>query len=369
MLYNRLFLIVFFIILLNIYLIKNLSNEIPLINIEKCPEISKPSKEYIHVDFTKSFPLNYSLICKNNDHLLVYIFSTSKNIQRRESIRRTWANKRIYKELNSICFIFLIGLSLNQTINNEIKNEALLNNDLIQINIEDTYANVIYKEIGALKWSYLYSSYIPYLFKTDDDLIVDTFLLNDIIQYFISNQTKQSLYFQKDKLIKDFLNETLSYNKMTLFRGTDMSGILTFRNGKYKIHQLAWNSQRLPHYCSGFGFVYSSYIRNRLYRASLCYENQYVPLVGDVFMSGLLAGAASVRCSKWSLMTIQSQRSCSLLFREESRLLVCSTPLHRGKEIYSDFDSTWQIILQRHSKHFNSSSFLTNNSSNLVIIY
>ncbi|UJR27402.1 hypothetical protein I4U23_008692 [Adineta vaga] len=86
--------------------------------------------------------------------------------------------------------------------------------------------------IAALNWSLSYSSLIPYSFKTDDYLILDSFLLNDIIQYFISNQTKQSFYFQKDKLIKDFLKETFSCDKLTLFRETDMAGILIFRNGK-----------------------------------------------------------------------------------------------------------------------------------------
>ncbi|UJR27401.1 hypothetical protein I4U23_008691 [Adineta vaga] len=71
--------------------------------------------------------------------------------------------------------------------------------------------------------------------------------------------------------------------------------------------------------CSGFGFFYS-YIRNHLYRASLCYENQYLPLVVNVFMSGLLAGVA---------------------------------PLH--------FDSAWQIILEKHFKDLKWTLVLVNN--------
>jgi hypothetical protein len=71
---------------------------------------------------------------------------------------------------------------------------------------------------------------------------------------------------------------------------------------------------------------------------------RYVPLVGDVF----LAGTASVRCSEWPLMIYQAGDICPELFQEYPNLLVCSTPLHLKRRLYSSFNTLWKTILNRH---------------------
>lgn len=48
------------------------------------------------------------------------------------------------------------------------------------------------------------------------------------------------------------------------------------------------------------------------------------------------------------LGTAQPGDGCPLLFQQQPRLLVCSTPLHRGQQIYADFYTAWQVILGRH---------------------
>ncbi|CAF1363720.1 unnamed protein product [Adineta steineri] len=362
---NRISVGIGILLLLSIYLTINLFekylNEQKLLlktrrKISQCPPLLSSSKGYFRVDFTRNFSLNYSLICKSNDKLLIYILSTAKNFERRKIIRETWAKKSVYQQLNDICFIFIVGLSTNTSHNNDIYNEGLLSNDIIQLNIEESYKNVVYKEVGALQWSYIYASNIPYLFKTDDDLIIDTLLLSDTVTFLINNQTDHSLYLQKQISLQPFIHDMYHVDKYTLFKGHDMLTIQTLRRGKFRIHDLAWNSEYLPRYCSGFGFLYSSFIRDRLYRASLCYANEYVPLVGDVFVSGFLAGTASVRCSGWLLKNAQPESDCPIIFHNNPQLLACSTPLHRGKQIYSDFYSAWKIIVQRHSIYSNQSS-------------
>jgi hypothetical protein len=90
-------------------------------------------------------------------------------------------------------------------------------------------------------------------------------------------------------------------------------------------------------------FIFCIYLRK------FCIEIEYVPLVGDVFVSGFLAGTASVRCSEWPLMIYQAGNNCPELFEEYPHLLVCSTPLHLKRRIYSSFDTSWTAILHRHN--------------------
>ncbi len=258
---NKLLIIVSIILILCIYLtidsIDKTSNKknnslINSLKIWICPQLSSSSKGYFRVDFVENSLINNSLICKQNDILLVYILSTSRNFQRREAIRRTWAKKKDYQQLNDICFIFIVGLSVyNSSLpyNGDVKREGSIYRDIIQLNINETYQNVVYKEVGALKWSHLYASQIPFLYKTDDDLVIDTLLLSDIVTFFIQNTTGHSFYLQKHIEMQQFVQQMQDVDKYTLFKGQDLGGIKTFRSGKFGIHQLAWNHDLLPPYC------------------------------------------------------------------------------------------------------------------------
>jgi hypothetical protein len=52
-------------------------------------------------------------------------------------------------------------------------------------------------------------------------------------------------------------------------------------------------------------------------------------------------------------MIFQADDNCPALFEEHSHLLVCSTPLHRKRRIYSAFDTSWEAIVHRHHIQLN----------------
>jgi hypothetical protein len=230
--------------------VTNVSSINPL-KIFVCPQLSSSSGGYFRVDLAENTFINNSFICKSNDILLIYILSTITNFQRRQSIRQTWARKKDYQQLNNICFVFIVGIPSNSselTSNINIKHESLMYGDIVQLNITETYENVVYKEVGALKWSYIYASHIPFLFKTDDDLIIDSLLLSDVVQFFLTNRTDHSFYLQKQEM-QSFVEYMLNVDKYTLFKGKNIGGIDTRRTGKFRIHDLAWNHDKLPSYC------------------------------------------------------------------------------------------------------------------------
>ncbi|CAF1028481.1 unnamed protein product [Adineta steineri] len=342
------FLLVFIHIYVTLYLLKtndDVDDITASTNEYLCPQYPT-SKGYIHVDFTDNFSLNYSKICKSDDILLIYIISKAEHIERRKRIRRTWANKNRYGQLLQTCFIFLIGYQTNYS--QSIRSEARIYNDIIQLNIDETYQNIIYKEIGALKWSQIYASHVPYLFKTDDDIIVDTLLLSDIVKYFLDSNIDHSDYIQRHEDVQNFISEITMDNRYNLFRGIYLNGYKTIRRGKFALNNIAWNSDYLPAYCSGVGYIFSSFIRDRLYRASLCYAMENIPWMSDLFISGFLATAAAVHCSPWSIGYIQSHKGCSLSFQNQPRLLLCSTSMHIGRLNMDDYDQAWTAILDRH---------------------
>jgi hypothetical protein len=53
-----------------------------------------------------------------------------------------------------------------------------------------------------------------------------------------------------------FVQQMSNVDKFTLFKGKTMGIIQTQRDGKFKIHHLAWNHDKLPHYCRYRQYIY-----------------------------------------------------------------------------------------------------------------
>lgn len=308
--------------------------------------IPRSSKDYllVQIDLT----LN-TAVCKLDDNLIIYILSTVTSFQRRKVIRSTWASP-----LNNTCFVFIVGKTKDyQTIETLVNNEKQQYKDIVQINHNETYANVIFKEIGALKWSERFYPSIPYLFKTDDDLIIDSLILSDIVQVLVRNSADRLSYISKYRPI---LNENLlSSDRSTFFRGGwSMDTQPTLRHSKFAVSESVWPHAHLPLYCSGFGWLMSKNIRNKLVQAFLTYPLNKTVWIGDVFLSGFLAKAAKVKCTGISIDYVHSSRAnCSCLLVEQPMLTVCASSFHEGggineKTRYEEYEKAWKVIQQRH---------------------
>jgi len=306
------------------------------------PEVLPLQTEYVKVVFNQP---KYERMCKTDDILLVYILSTARNLERRHYIRKTYANRSHHLLLAQTCFVFILGLPSKDA--HKIDEERLKYNDIVQIQQNETYQNVVFKEVGALQWSFENYPQIPYLFKTDDDLISDTILLTSIVHFLMDPNKKDDSYLHRHlpKVVQFLAN----VKNDTFFRGLDMGGQPTLRHhGKYSVSEAVWNYETLPVYCSGFGFMFSSFVRNRLYRASLHYPLEQVAWVGDVFVSGFLAGAGAVRCAPWPLDYQQVLDKCPEHFKKE-KMLVCSTPMHSNRDEFCEYGRIWEVIMKRHS--------------------
>ncbi|CAF1017532.1 unnamed protein product [Adineta ricciae] len=308
--------------------------------------------EYFHVDIDLT---SSQAICQSDDILLVYILSTRSNFRRREIIRSTWGSKQ-----NGTCFVFVIG-EISGTEGNaaeiqmKVKDERQQFNDIIEINHIETYANVVYKEVGALQWSYQFYPNISYLFKTDDDLIVDTLLLSYMTKILVTNSKKTDSYILKyDPLL---VANLLSSDRTTFFRGAwAIDFQLTGRgNGKFGVSETIWPHRFLPPYCSGFGWYMSNHVRNKLVYAANTYPLHKVVWIGDVFASGFLAKVAKVRCIPIPLAYDQSHfGNCSCLMASNPVLTVCSTTFHSGlgktlEQKFDEYRKAWKIIQLRHN--------------------
>ncbi len=128
-------------------------------------------------------------ICGNNDDkyqvfLLIYVHTTPKNLKRRLTIRETWARRSMFRDIR---IVFMMGSTDEKKTQNLIDLEANTYNDIVQENFHDSYRNLTYKGIMAMKWISTYCNKTEYILKVDDDIITNTFLvlrhLNSLNKY------------------------------------------------------------------------------------------------------------------------------------------------------------------------------------------
>lgn len=122
-------------------------------------------------------------VCNNGTssvYMLVYVHSGPGNYQRRIVIRETWASRTLFPDLR---LVFMIGKSLDQNLMKAIEYENEIYQDIVQEDFLDSYKNLTYKGIMALKWISIYCSQTKYILKVDDDIVVNTFTLMNHLKY------------------------------------------------------------------------------------------------------------------------------------------------------------------------------------------
>ncbi|XP_050520863.1 beta-1,3-galactosyltransferase 6-like isoform X2 [Daktulosphaira vitifoliae] len=120
-----------------------------------------------------------------NYRVLVIVISAFENHDKRIAIRETWAQT---KENIRVLFI----LSKNQhniSLKNMLENEKSIYNDILEVNVPETYNSLSIKLLEALK--HIDNLDFQYLLKCDDDSFVD---LTGIVQE-LNKLPKKKLYW------------------------------------------------------------------------------------------------------------------------------------------------------------------------------
>jgi len=124
---------------------------------------------------------NRELCAKGDVDLLIVIESTWDKFWARDSIRETWGQICTKPESRVKCAFFFGNRHYPQA-SKTLKREQEKYNDIVQYDFIDSYANLTYKTILALKWSTKYCSKAKYVMKTDDDMYINTEMLPYIIE-------------------------------------------------------------------------------------------------------------------------------------------------------------------------------------------
>jgi hypothetical protein len=114
-------------------------------------------------------------VCTNDHgrdlHVFFYIFTRVSNFKYRSTIRQTYTNQARHPKFN---FAFLLGASLDVSINLKVRDENEEYGDIIQGDFIDAYRNLSLKSMIAWRWMIHNCQNARYFGKMDDDVFVNT---------------------------------------------------------------------------------------------------------------------------------------------------------------------------------------------------
>ena len=234
-----------------------------------------------------------SKFCSKDTYLLIFVLSHFKNVQNRDLARKTWASVARERKtvtmrsiiLPEIRVVFVLGRAPSPEQNAIVAKEQKLHGDILQINKNETYENLVYKTLISLRYARDFCFNAKYIMKVDDDILINFPLLVDLLQkQGNSNQTEKII----GKCAKDSRvwrpNSVFPEKQRTKFANFE-SWILSCENYPLKYY---------PCYTYGHGYVITSRLAWDYY-----FRAKYMKIfqIEDAFVTGVLRLASQLPSS------------------------------------------------------------------------
>jgi hypothetical protein len=194
--------------------------------------------------------------------LIVYVHSAPAHFKHRAIIRQTWGARNYFRP-GEVRVVFVLGVDETGGTQPAVAFESAQYGDIVQEDFRDTYRNLTYKAIAALKWVSTYCPHATFVLKTDDDIFVNMFTLLRHLHSVAEVEGK--------------------HKHLLLCLVWD--GMPVRREGKWGVSERELKADFYPVYCSGSAFVMTTDVVVSMHEASYA-----VPFfwVDDFYVTGLL---------------------------------------------------------------------------------
>ncbi|GFT22576.1 hexosyltransferase [Nephila pilipes] len=199
--------------------------------------------------------------------LLAVVHSSPSHILHRKAIRQTWGSFPPGQNA-TIRTVFVVGRSKIPKVQQRLELEAEQNDDIVGLEIVDSYSNLTAKHLAGLRWSLKNCPGSSFIMKADDDVLVDV---------------RRAI-----KVLKSAFSENILACRIV------PEGTSPRRSGKWMITREDYPSREYPEYCSGLAYFGALPTIAKIYEAAMSGEVPYL-WIDDVFVTGFAAHHAGVK--------------------------------------------------------------------------
>ena len=222
-----------------------------------------------------------------NPFLLVLITSGIRRWYRtrRNGVRSTWGNEIIHRASRGWKRVFVLGRARDRQLESETKNELTEFNDILVLDIEDNYNNLVIKTYSGLLWGLGHVN-PRYVLKADDDVYVRVPYLISWLEYYTTDPF---------------------YGGHVIGGGADVRRDANMKN---RVSRDCLAEDHYPPYCSGAFYVVSSSALSLIFQSM--HKWKAIP-AEDAYM-GLLAresGLKPVKIPGFEFRNIQDYGPCN----------------------------------------------------------
>ncbi|KAJ9601077.1 hypothetical protein L9F63_000812 [Diploptera punctata] len=226
---------------------------------------NRNAREYVLPDKYTTLVQPEEPKCDSQLRLLIMVPSSPNNIEIRQAIRDTWGHRDSDANSRLLFFLGHNGNVKHQRILDTVLSEAQEHNDVIIEDFVDAYVNLTLKTIFMLKWIVNNCNSVPFILKTDDDMIINVHRL----------QQELPMRFDPSK---------------SLILGRIQENAVPYRDksSKWYLPQILYEPNYFPTFAAGTAYVITQKALPELYSGAL--DTPLIPLE-DVFLTGLVANA------------------------------------------------------------------------------
>lgn len=260
-------------------------------------------------------------ICGNSSDtqllLIAFVCISPGKFQERLRIRHSWANKNVSNRLKAV---FMVGDSMNETINNQLIEENKIYNDIVQEDFMDTYRNLTLKTLMGLKWISKYCPQASFALKVDDDVVVNSFgLLN---------------------YLKSLLNKNVNTKNTIMGKLNPNPRVRRKNNTKFFVPYSEFKFKKFHPYCDGPAYLITSDLFKPLYEKS-----KYIKLFHfeDVYV-GMLAYQLNVKFERLTKGFVFPKEQALSRVKKFSGLMSRFFFIYTGDA--QTFTAVWSIVRQ-----------------------
>ncbi|CAL1542271.1 unnamed protein product [Lymnaea stagnalis] len=205
-------------------------------------------------------------LCRGVDKLdfIIIVHTAPGHLERRQRIRDSFARESLFAPTFRLRVAFLLGRTLNQTLERMLWLEHMAHNDTVMGSFVDDYHNLSIKGVMGFKWVSEHCANSEFVLKIDDDVMINMYKVLGVVHGQIRGKAKSIFCNLKPK------------------DSTDI-----FRKGKWKVDAHIFSKRTtFPYdYCSGFMVIMSTDLM-----APMSAVSRITPFfwIDDLYLFGML---------------------------------------------------------------------------------